>query len=488
MSKARSSKAVRPGARVVPAKTGDSFQNFQARLGYGTGNVTDGSSYGFDFLSRNRSRLDAMYRSSWICGKAVDCVAEDMTKRGIEINSIMEPGEVDALMLCWKQLKLWDSIASVIKWSRLYGGAVGVYLIDGQDFNTPLRIQTVKRDQFKGLLPLDRWQLQPSLNNLVTEYGPEIGMPKYYQIVGGSSRALPNVKVHHSRVLRIDGQDLPYWQAQTENLWGQSVIERLFDRLLAFDSTTQGAAQLVYKAHLRTYKIEGLRDLIAAGGPMLEGLLKQMDFVRLMQTNEGLTLMDSKDEFEAHSYAFSGLDAVLLQFSQQLSGAMDIPLTKLFGQSPAGLNATGESDMRNYNDGISQQQESRLRAGTEKLLRMTYQSKFGRPIPEGSDFTFRPLGQLTEVEKATMAAQLTTSIVGAVTSGVIGQKTGLKELRQSSRLTGVWTNISDDAINAASDDTNAGGEFEDGSEEPGEPGAAPGEEEEPGARAAAKAN
>ena len=93
----RTQKALHPGAPVpVSAKAKDSFHNFQARIGYGTGNVADGASYGVNYLSRNRYQLEAMYRSSWICGKAVDSVAEDMTKRGIEINSVMDPGEISS--------------------------------------------------------------------------------------------------------------------------------------------------------------------------------------------------------------------------------------------------------------------------------------------------------------------------------------------------------------------------------------------------------
>jgi phage-related protein (TIGR01555 family) len=237
---ARSEKAIRPNARI----TKDSFQNFEARIGYGTGDVADGGGYSVDFISKNRFRLEAMYRSSWICGKAVDSVAEDMTKRGIEINSEIEPGEVDELMRLWKQLRLWDALADTVKWSRLYGGAVAVLLIDGQNFATPLRIETVKKDQFKGLLALDRWQLQPSLQDLVSDLGPDLGMPSFYDVVG-NARLLQQTRIHYTRVIRLDGQDLPYFQKISENLWGQSVLERLYDRLLAFDSTTQGAAQLV---------------------------------------------------------------------------------------------------------------------------------------------------------------------------------------------------------------------------------------------------
>jgi phage-related protein (TIGR01555 family) len=440
---------------VAKARVADSFQNVQARLGYGAGSQADGGDYSVNYLSRFRFRLEAMYRSSWICGKAVDLVAEDMTKRGIEINSTIDPGENDELMRLWKELQIWDAIADTIKWARLYGGAIAVMLIDGQNFSTPLRIETVKKDQFKGLLVLDRWQVQPTLQNLVQEMGPNMGLPMFYDVIA-DTLALKSAHIHYSRVIRIDGQDLPYWQRIGEQLWGQSILERLFDRLLAFDSTTQGAAQLVYKAHLRTYKIEALRDIIAMGGPALEGLLKQIEFIRSTQSNEGLTLMDTKDEFEAHAYSFAGLDSILLQLAQQVSGALGIPLTKLFGQSPAGLNATGESDIRNYYDSTNQEQERRLRVGVGVLLQITYLSKFGKAIDVGTDFTFRPLWQLTDLEKATMAATITTCVTTAVSGGLTGRQTGLKELRQSSHITGVWGNISDESIAAASDEPDLG--------------------------------
>ena len=106
--------------------------------------------------------------------------------------------------------------------------------------------------------------------------------------------------MHYTRVIRLEGIKLPYWQKITENLWGMSVIERLFDRLVAFDSTTEGAAQLVYKAHLRTMAVEGLREIVAglAGPEALNGLLAQVEMTRYMQTNEGMTtLLDAKDTF-----------------------------------------------------------------------------------------------------------------------------------------------------------------------------------------------
>ncbi|MFX5964816.1 phage portal protein, partial [Acinetobacter baumannii] len=80
--------------------------------------------------------------------------------------------------------------------------------------------------------------------------------------------------------------------------------------------------------HLRTYKVKGLRSLIAAGGRMYDALVEQINQIRLWQSNEGLTLMDAEDTYEAHQYSFAGLDNILMQFGQQIAGALGIPLVR----------------------------------------------------------------------------------------------------------------------------------------------------------------
>lgn len=431
-----------------PTAARDSFQNFKARLGYGTGNLSSGATYSLDYISHNRQLLENIYTSSWIASKAVDTIAEDMTKKGIEVTSLDEAAETETLMSEWDRLRVWDRICDTIRWSRLYGGAIAVLLIEGQDLTTPLRVETVGKGQFRGLLVLDRWMVQPSLSNMVKEYGPDFGLPKFYSTVADSAMALPGMKIHHSRIIRIEGQPVPYYRRLAEQGWGISVLERMYDRLLAFDSTTAGIALLVYKAHLRTLQMEGYREILATGGQALEGVLKQVEMIRALQTNEGITILDSTDTFTAHNYTFSGLDNVLLQFGQQLSGSLDIPLTKLFGQSPAGLNATGESDLENYNSGIHQQQETKLRSAVAKLLEVSYRSTFGHAPADAFAFKFRPLKQMSETDKATIANTIATAVATAEERGIIDAPTAAQELRHSSEITGVFTHITDDAIKA----------------------------------------
>lgn len=449
--KRANSTGARQGA-AVRQRSEDSFANFAARVGVGTDNQSSNSSYQFDFISRNRIKLEAMYRSSWIVGQAVDVVAEDMTRAGIEITGDnVDPDDKERLYRALQKLGVWDKVSDTIKWARLYGGAIAVLLIDGQNMATQLRPETVSKGQFKGLYVLDRWMCQPSLTEKVTEFGPHFGEPLNYTVTT-SQTPLDRKVIHYSRVVRIDGVDLPYQQRFSEQGWGQSVIERLYDRLVAFDSTTQGAAQLVYKAHLRTLSVEGLREILAAGGPAERALLRNVEMIRRLQSNEGITLVDTKDKFETHQYTFSGLDNVLLQFGQQLSGALQIPLVRLFGQSPAGLNATGEADMEMYRDNIKQQQERRLRSPFDTIIDVTWRSELGSEPPKDLAHEFRSLAQMSDVEKATVANTVADAVTKAFDLQAIDRATAMKELRASSHATGIFSNITDEMIEEAEND------------------------------------
>lgn len=451
MSRTRNRRTQQNAAGAKSVHTSDSFQNFLTRTGLGAGSQNDGASYGFNPVSRNRTQLEFAYRSSWIIGQVVDTVAEDMTREGVEIHADIDPDDMERIERLATRLDIWGSLCSTIKWARLFGGAVGFLMVDGQKSSDPLRMDTVSKGQFRGVLPLDRWLLQPVSDDLITDLGPDIGKPVYYETVSDNS-GLPAMRIHHSRVIRLDGVDLPHYQRMAENGWGQSVVERLWDRIIPFDSATAGAAQLVYKAHLRTYKVKNLREIIAAGGQAYKALLEQMNMIRQFQNNEGLTLMDSEDEFEAHSYTFSGLDSVLLQFGQQISGATQIPLVRLFGQSPAGLNSTGESDIRTYYDGIKQQQERRLGVGVEKVYNLLHRSVTGNPPPDGWEVKFRSLWQMSDDQKADVTTKVTTAVVGAYDSQIIDRATALKELRQLSQTTGHFSNITDDQIKDAEEE------------------------------------
>lgn len=432
---------------TVKGATVDSFVNFAHNLGIGADNALTSSTYGFNPITRNRVLLEWIHRGSWLGGLAVDVVADDMVREGVEIRGLMKPESIESIEQAATTMTIWRKLGETIKWARLYGGALAVMLIDGQDMKTPLRESTIRKGQFCGLQVLDRWMVEPSLNDLVTEFGPNLGMPRFYRVTA-QAPALSGQVIHCSRCVRIDGLELPYWQRLMENLWGLSVLERIYDRMVAFDSATTGAAQLVYKSYLRTLKVKGLRELVAAGGPIMAGLTSYVDMMRRFQGIEGMTLIDAEDSLDAQSHtAFSGLSDALAQFGQQLSGALQIPLARLFGQSPTGFS-TGDADLKNYYDAVAQQQARDLLVPVTRIYKMIAASE-GLEWPKGTTIKFRSLWKMNDKEKADIAGTISAAVIAAEGAGIIDKPTALKELKQSSQSTGVFSNISQDDITEA---------------------------------------
>ena len=463
---------VRKEGKALRGKTvGDAFQNFSLNLGLGTNNALSQSQYGFYPITRVRTLLDWIHRGSWLGGIAIDLLADDMTRGGVEILTVEDPKAGEKMQQGLTRLRIWNELSDNIKWSQLYGGSIAVLLIDGQDPSTPLRIETVGKNKFKGLTVFDRWMVEPDLQHLVDEYGPDLGLPQWYKVTADAP-AMRGQRIHYTRCIRLEGVRLPYWQRIMENLWGLSVFERLYDRMIAFDSATVGASQLVYKSFIRTYKIDGLAEAATAAGDALVGISKRVELMRKYQGIEGITLLDGQDEFTTHeSGSFTGIADVLVHFAEQISGALQIPLVRLLGQSPAGLNSTGESDLRTYYDNILKRQESDLREGMNLILRVLAQS-LGVKLPENFNFNFVPLWQMDQTEKTDVADKATRFVMEVEAAGLVSPKTALQELRQLAKSTGYWTNIDNEMIEEASDVAEP-------PEMPGMEGGEPGEGESP---------
>jgi len=472
-SVARAAKTALRTDDAARKKSLDSFQNLPQNFGVGANNPMSTATYGFNPITRNRTLLEWAYRGSWMAGAVIDSVADDMTREGIEFKGDVDAEDQEQLTQAGTSMGIWNAINDGVRWSRLYGGAIVVMLIDGQDPATPLRLQSIRKGQFRGLITLDRWMVEPSLNDLVTEMGPHLGLPKFYSVTA-QAPALSMMRIHYSRVIRLEGIRLPYWQRIMENMWGISVLERMYDRMVAFDSATTGAAQLVYKAYIRTYKVENMRELVAAGGDAYAGFIKYIEMMRSLQGVEGMTVMDSKDEFEGVSHtAFSGLADILGSFSEQVSAAAEIPLVRLFGQSPKGFN-TGETDVRNYYDRVHQKQIRDLHVGVNMIYHVMALSE-GVSLHKSVSIKFKPLWQMSAKEKAEIASSITSAVTSAEGVGLVDKPTALRELKRSAEETGVWGAITDKLITEAENEPPP--LPEDGVPEDGVPGA-------PGAAAA----
>lgn len=461
-----------PEPQPIRSRALDAFSNVLARLGAGTPNLLEGTEYSLQRMSRDFNTLNALYRESWIVRRIIDVIPADMLKNWITITSGLDPDVEKRLSLTLRRTQLIDKLKRGMQWGRLYGGALGVMLVkhQGYDLSQPLQLDWIMPGDFAGLLIFDRWNgVNPSSELIEDISDPDYGYPKYYTVTdpaGGGS-----VKIHHSRVIRFTGNTLPLWEEIAEMQWGASVVESVFDELRKRDNVSWNIAQLTFMANIRVLKMQDLGQLLAATDNESQAeLLRTLEAQNMLLNNMGMQVMDAADGLETHQYTFGGLADCYQQFIMDISGAAEIPVTRLFGRSPSGLNATGESDLQNYYDMIAEKQESYLRPILNKVLPPFIISTLGS-LPDDFDFEFDPVAEPSDKERADLAKCGTDNVVAAYNAGLISQRTALKELKQQSERTGVWTNITDEDIERASDSVEPPGEMGGmfGGEEPIEP-------------------
>ncbi|WP_034438034.1 DUF1073 domain-containing protein [Clostridium ihumii] len=456
--KAKNRKATNPKNRNSNY-TMDAFTNTLARLGFGTPNLLESTEYPMTRLTQDYNLMNSLYRSHWIIRKIIDCIPEDMCKNWINITTQLEPEQIKRFDKLQRTTRIKKSILQALKWGRLYGGAGAVVIIEGHEniLDEPLDYDSIMPGAFKGLIVSDRWSgLFPSSEIIDNISSPDFGLPKYYQwfLESGDS-----IKVHHSRVLRFTGRELPYLERYAENNWGASEVEVVFDELKKRDNTSWNIAQLIFLANLRVYKMSDLGEMLAIGDEKSKiELYNVLSMQNQLMNNMGMCVMNKEDDFQTHQYTFAGLNDIYQSFMLDISGAAEIPVTKLFGRSPAGLSATGESDMQNYYDLIDQKQESQLGPIFDKMLPIMFMSEFGY-IPDDLDWTFNPIANQSEDELANIVDKKTNAIINVVNAGIISQKTALKELKQMSDTTGMFTNITDEDIAKADDDLDTIGDM-----------------------------
>ncbi len=122
-----------------------------------------------------------------------------------------------------------------------------------------------------------------------------------------------------------------------------------------------------------------------------------------------------------------------------LAGAAEIPATRLFGRSPQGLNATGESDLKNYYERIAQLQETYLRPALERLLPVLEISAFGYYAPD-SEIVFEPIATATPSERADILSCFSASLVSLYQAGLLSRNAALRELRAMGKNIGMFAN------------------------------------------------
>ena len=379
-------------------------------------------------LTDNPVLLTSLYRESWLAKRIIDMPCEDMTRSWYELDPGIPPEDAELLRLAEARHEIRREITNAIRWARLYGGSCALMVIRGQErmLGEPLSLERIAPGDFRGLLIRDRVDgVEPSLELEGDLDDPDFGYPRFYDF---QTEDLGTLRVHHSRVLRFTGRDLPRREEEAERYWGASELEHIWDELRKRSATSANIARLVFQANVTTLKMSDFGEILAMGTErQRRQVLASIEEQNRLRTSFGLQLLSAGDTYENHPYSFAGLSEIYEAFMMDMAGAAGIPATRLFGRSPEGMNATGESDLKNYYELIGQMQERHLRPALERLLPVMAMSCWGF-VPENPGIRFPSLMTVSPREEAEIRAKNAETLVKAVQAGLLTPEEGREHL------------------------------------------------------------
>lgn len=406
--------------------------------------------------------LEQLYELDGIAARIVRAPCVHALRRGFTV-STGDPQTDTAIKARLEDLDAVNALRKAWQWARLYGGgAVFIGADDGRDPREPLDVNSISSVRFT--VDVDRIELIPQ----VWETDPlsaRFGKPRVYQLVrnatGGGAQ---NASVHASRVIRFDGVEPTKRRRQTLQGWGDSVLQRVYVDLQQARGAYAAVSGLMHEASQGVFKMKDLMLMMA--GDRDDTLKRRMEAMDMSRSVARAILIDADGEsYERIEVgALTGLVEAMDRFTNMVSASSEIPVTVLMGQAPAGLNATGESDIRSWYDAVEAEREAMLRSRVEHMVRLLLRAKDGptRGVePAGWKVTFPPLWQASAVEQADLRLKTSQADQIDIQSGVLTpEEVTLSRYRKEGYSTD--TSVDLDAREAALKSGAGGGEGEGG--------------------------
>lgn len=264
-------------------------------------------------------------------------------------------------------------------------------MITGQDLSKPLNLPRVRKGDLQRLVVLDRWDMSAMTINTWNILAENYLQPEFYTIRGGAQQ------IHWSHFARFTGARLPLRQMAMTQGWGDSALRVCLDDIMDMVAAKDGIAELMTEANVDVITRDGLSDELASDQD--GAIINRYTLFSQMKSVVQMALLDGDETYDRKTLNLGGVAPILETFMTWISGAADIPVTRLFGTSAKGLNATGEGDMVNYHNSVRAKQLTQLDPGMRQLDEVLVRSALGY-MPDDYNYVWNPLAQLNEREIA----------------------------------------------------------------------------------------
>lgn len=343
---------------LTPYRKTDNWSNIMS----GLNQTKDKSRYttfsGYTILDDNM--LAEVWIGDGLGKKIISTPIDDMTREWITIKN--DTDEVINGVL--EGLDAQQNINLGMKWSGLFGGGINVLGVnDGGGLDKPVNVKSIKSIDW--IRTYDRSECYITEHHFNQDpESKDFGELEFLTI---QPRYSTPYNVHIDRMLLWKGVPVPNkFETGDFYYWGMSELQSIWKQFSNLGAGMDHIVKLLYEFIIGVYKIDGLAQMIAENNKsQVEDI---MGIIELAKSIIQGVLLDSKDDYRRDSANVAGLAELIDRFMMMLSGAAEIPVSKLFGRSAAGMNATGEGDEKDYYNMIRSKQKTRMTKNLMKLV------------------------------------------------------------------------------------------------------------------------
>ena len=376
---------------------------YNAVIGHGLRGRDPFASYRFasriDNPLADYREADALYTNNGLAQRIIDIPAEDAVRGEFEIEFQGKDEHEEQKKICsvLEDLAYNREMTTALAWDRLFGGAAMLILADdGGTLSEPLNMAGLHRVERLSVYSAEDISFSSAMV-YDDPADPNYGRPEWYNIIGewGSS-----FTVHESRLLMFYGGRISNYRRRMRDGWGSSVFEAIRQEMEHYSGGRDYAFMALGRLSQGILKLANMADLLM-NDEGEEAVRKRLNLIDMARHMMNTIAIDSTDDYDQKNMTLAGIRDILEQYQYAICSATGIPATKLFGRSPAGQNATGESDLENYYNMIAAYQKNTLREPLMRLIDViAHCSDYGIELPEKWTIEFCSLWNESEKEKA----------------------------------------------------------------------------------------
>lgn len=343
----------------------------------------------------------------------VETIAKEMTRKWGQIKSTGENDRsevITAITNEFKRLGVKEACRTLIEHDGFYGRGQ-LYFDIGQEVENdlPLSIsnKTIKQGSLKRLVNIEPFWTAANQYNADNPLNPTFYKPSSWYFFGKS--------IHSDRLITIVSRPVPDILKPVYNFGGISLTQMLVPYVDNWLSARQSTNDL-----LKAFSTSGIKTDMGAAltGGSATNAINRAEMFNEFRSNFGTLLLDNKEEFFQFNTPLSTIDKLQAQAQEQMAAPTHIPLVKLFGITPSGLNASSEGEIQVWYDHVRSEQENILDKPVHKILQLVMLSLFGE-IYDDIVFEWNPLEEATEVDVATINKTRAETGATLIEGGVI---------------------------------------------------------------------